>query len=193
MEDRIRLTIVNGIADVRLNHAAKMNALDPAMFRAIAGSDAQFKDGRGLRAVVLSGEGRAFCASLDFERVAAVAGGSSLLPFADLAERTHGICNWAQPIIWLWRECPRPSSPRCMGRLRRQLPTRPWRRSALRRAGHASLDYGNQMGLGAGNGRNPAQPLARDDVVRELTYTARIFSADEAPGMRWRRKVSKLS
>ena len=50
------------------------------------------------------------------------------------------------------------------------------------------------MGLGAGNGRNPAHPpLAREEVVRELTYTARIFSADEAPGMRWRRKVSKLS
>ena len=50
------------------------------------------------------------------------------------------------------------------------------------------------MGLGAGNGRNPAHPpLAREEVVRELTYIARIFSADEAPGMRWRRKVSKLS
>jgi hypothetical protein len=31
MEDRIHLTIADGIADVRLNHAAKMNALDPAI------------------------------------------------------------------------------------------------------------------------------------------------------------------
>jgi hypothetical protein len=31
-EDRIRLTIEDGIADVRLNRADKMNALDPAMF-----------------------------------------------------------------------------------------------------------------------------------------------------------------
>jgi enoyl-CoA hydratase/carnithine racemase len=36
MQDRIRLTIADGIADVRLNRADKMNALDPAMFRAIA-------------------------------------------------------------------------------------------------------------------------------------------------------------
>ena len=36
MEDRIRLTIADGIADVRLNRADKMNALDPAMFQAIA-------------------------------------------------------------------------------------------------------------------------------------------------------------
>ena len=36
MEDRIRLSITDGIADVRLNRADKMNALDPAMFKAIA-------------------------------------------------------------------------------------------------------------------------------------------------------------
>jgi hypothetical protein len=39
MEDRIRLTIAGGIADVRLNHAAKMNALDPAMFLVEAVAD----------------------------------------------------------------------------------------------------------------------------------------------------------
>jgi hypothetical protein len=41
MEDRIRLTIADGIADVRLNRADKMNALDPAMFRAIAEAGAR--------------------------------------------------------------------------------------------------------------------------------------------------------
>ena len=36
MEDRVRLTITDGVAEVRLNRSAKMNALDPAMFQAIA-------------------------------------------------------------------------------------------------------------------------------------------------------------
>ena len=58
MEDRIRLTIEDGIADVRLNRADKMNALDPAMFRAIAEAGARLREDRSLRAVVLSGEGR---------------------------------------------------------------------------------------------------------------------------------------
>ena len=62
MEDRIQLTIADGVAEVRLNRAAKMNALDPAMFQAIAEAGARLKDDRSLRAVVLSGEGRAFCA-----------------------------------------------------------------------------------------------------------------------------------
>jgi len=60
MEDRIHLTIADGIADVRLNHAAKMNALDPAMFLAIAELGVRLKHNQSLRAVVLSGEGRAF-------------------------------------------------------------------------------------------------------------------------------------
>jgi enoyl-CoA hydratase/carnithine racemase len=44
MEDRIRLAIADGIADVRLNRADKMNALGPAMFRAIAEAGARLKD-----------------------------------------------------------------------------------------------------------------------------------------------------
>jgi enoyl-CoA hydratase/carnithine racemase len=53
MEDRIRLTIADGIADIRLNRSDKMNALDPAMFRAIAEAGARLKDDRSLRAVVV--------------------------------------------------------------------------------------------------------------------------------------------
>ncbi len=34
-DDRIHLTMADGVADVRLNREDKMNALDPAMFKAI--------------------------------------------------------------------------------------------------------------------------------------------------------------
>jgi len=67
MEDRMRLTTTDGIGDVRLKHAAKANALDPPMLRAIAEAGAQLKNDRCLRAAVLSGEGRAFCVGLDVE------------------------------------------------------------------------------------------------------------------------------
>jgi enoyl-CoA hydratase/carnithine racemase len=53
MEDRIQLTIEDGIADVRLNHAAKMNALDPAMFLAIAELGVRLKHDQSLRAIVV--------------------------------------------------------------------------------------------------------------------------------------------
>src|SRR5215211_6489140 len=108
MEDRIKLTIENGVADVRLNRADKLNALDPDMFEAIAKAGARLKADSSVRAVVLSGEGRAFCAGLDVERLKAAAQGDSILPFADLTKRTHGAANFVQHIVWLWRKLPVP-------------------------------------------------------------------------------------
>lgn len=182
MEDRIRLTIADGVADVRLNRAEKMNALDAAMFLAIAEIGAQLKDDRSLRAVVLSGEGGAFSAGLDVERVAAVADGGKLLPFADLGESTHGMANLAQHIVWLWRELPVPVIAAVHG---------------------VAFGGGFQLALGADiryvapgtllsvmetrwglvpdmAGTQLMRHLAREDVVRELTYTARVFSAEKA-------------
>jgi len=46
MEDRIPQRIADGIADVRLNRAAKMNALYPAMFWAIAELDVRHGDAK---------------------------------------------------------------------------------------------------------------------------------------------------
>ena len=49
MEDRIRLTIEGGVADVRLSRADKLNALDPAMFKAIAETGRRLKDDLSVR------------------------------------------------------------------------------------------------------------------------------------------------
>jgi enoyl-CoA hydratase/carnithine racemase len=63
--DRVTVTVDDGIADVRLNRPDKLNALDRAMFEAIAEAGARVVADPSVRAVVLSGEGRAFCAGLD--------------------------------------------------------------------------------------------------------------------------------
>ncbi|MBR0692450.1 crotonase/enoyl-CoA hydratase family protein [Bradyrhizobium lablabi] len=182
MDDRVRLSIANGIADVRLNRADKLNALDPAMFSAIADVGARLRENSRVRAVVLSGEGSAFCAGLDVERLVATTEGQSILPFADLGKRTHGIANFAQHLVWLWRELPVPVIAAVHG---------------------IAFGGGLQLMLGADiryvapgtrlavieskwglvpdmAGTQLMRHLAREDVVRELTYTARIFSAEEA-------------
>lgn len=56
MEQRIRVTIADGVADVRLSRPDKMNALDQAMFEALVDTGSSLLERPGLRAVVISGE-----------------------------------------------------------------------------------------------------------------------------------------
>lgn len=70
MTDRILLSIDAGVAEVRLNRPEKMNAIDPAMFEALVTVGKRLMNEADLRAVVLSGEGRAFCAGLDMASMA---------------------------------------------------------------------------------------------------------------------------
>ena len=73
MSDRVVYSVEEGVADVRLNRPDKINALDPAMFEAIVEVGEAIKADRTVRAVVLSGEGRGFCAGLDFGSFTAMA------------------------------------------------------------------------------------------------------------------------
>ena len=75
MSDRVSITVDNGIADVRLNRPDKLNALDQAMFQGIVDAGEGLKGDPAVRVVVLSGEGRGFCAGLDFGSFQAMAGG----------------------------------------------------------------------------------------------------------------------
>src|SRR3954464_1201343 len=186
MEERVRVTMSDGIADVRLVRADKMNALDAAMFEALVGTIDRLGNQKGLRAVVLSGEGRAFCAGLDMGRFAAmkesggngVAGGET----RDLTARTHGLANFPQAAVWGWRQLPVPVIAAIQG---------------------VAFGGGFQLALGADMrflhpearmsimeikwglvpdmaGTPILASLVRDDILRELTYTGRIFSAQEA-------------
>lgn len=109
MNDRVKITMLeDGIADVRMTRVDKMNALDATQWAALVEAVETLKAMPGLRVVVLSGEGRAFCAGLDLASMqgdrdpgASSAGGS-------LADRTHGIANNAQYAAWGWRELPVP-------------------------------------------------------------------------------------
>ena len=108
MNDRVRITIDDhGVADVALVRSDKMNALDFAMFDALSAAITRLKGEPGLRAVVLHGEGKAFCAGLDMGRMAKLNNGE---PGAtrDLRPRTHGIANSAQYVGLGWREIPVP-------------------------------------------------------------------------------------
>jgi enoyl-CoA hydratase/carnithine racemase len=58
-------TVTDGIADVRLNRPASLNAISSDMFPVIIETAVRLLADPAIRVVVLSGEGRAFCAGLD--------------------------------------------------------------------------------------------------------------------------------
>jgi enoyl-CoA hydratase/carnithine racemase len=189
LENRVIIDIQDHVAHVRLNRADKMNALDDAMFTALAAAGDQLKEDETVRAVVLSGEGRAFCAGLDMGSFASMAEGKTveLAKAASdgpgrLERRTHGLANRPQYITWVWRELPVPVIAAIHG---------------VAFGGGCQLTVGADMryaapgtrlsimemkwGLVPDMGATPfLQKLVGDDVARELTYTNRIIEADEA-------------
>jgi enoyl-CoA hydratase/carnithine racemase len=179
-EGRVAITMDGGIADVRLTRSDKMNALDPAMMQGIAAAIAYCGTIAGLRVVVLSGEGRAFCAGLDM--VSMAAGGST--PGGSLTDRSHGVSNLPQHICWGWRELGVPVIAAVHGvamgggfKIMSGADIRfvhPDTRMAI-----MELKWGlvpDMAGIALWRG------IARDDVLRELSYTAREFTGESALG-----------
>ena len=193
MEGRVEINIEDGVADVRLVRSDKMNALDERMFNALIEAGEKVSNDPAVRVVVLSAKGRAFCAGLDMGNFANMAGGEkSDVQRQPLAVRTHGVANKPQKAVWVWRECPVPVIAAVHG---------------------VSFGGGFQLALGADirivhpetkmsvmeikwglvpdmAGMAIMPTLARDDVVRELTYTGRVFSGEEAKDYGFATKLS---
>ncbi|WP_245607454.1 crotonase/enoyl-CoA hydratase family protein [Pseudonocardia spinosispora] len=68
--DTVRATLGDGVAEVRLNRPAKLNALNIEMFDDLLEVGLMIRRDPTVRAVVLTGEGRAFCAGLDYAALA---------------------------------------------------------------------------------------------------------------------------
>lgn len=94
----LRVTRDHGIATVTLNRPGHMNALSAPLRAAIATTFEGFQEDADLRAVILTGAGRAFCAGLDLKEL----GGET----TDGAN-PGGALGEANMIETLWR-CPVP-------------------------------------------------------------------------------------
>lgn len=105
MSDRVQVEINDGIAEVRLNRPDKMNALDGAMFDAIIDAGESLKTQTGVRAVVVSAEGRGFCAGLDFSGFQQMAGNSDDGDNSSVGKIDEGrITHRGQQVSWVWQE-----------------------------------------------------------------------------------------
>jgi len=179
---RVAVCVQDGVAEVRLDRPEKLNALDPAMFAALIEAGERLIPRKDLRAVVLHGAGRGFCAGLDTQSFAAMAAGRGDGLLADLRRRTHGIANAPQRAVLVWRDLPVPVIAAVHGvafgggfqialgaDLRYVAPDA--RLSIL------EIKWGLVPDMG---GVALMRELARADVVRELAFTGREFSGADA-------------
>ena len=175
---RVKVETIGSVATVTLTRPEKMNALDDEMMRAIVEAGQQVAESKA-RAVVLSGEGRAFCAGLDLESFAKM----GKLDAEDwLMPRTHEDANFVQEVALVWR--------------RVQVPVI---------AALTGVAYGGGLQLALGADIRIAHPETRlsvmemkwglvpdmsgtvtlrelmpMDVVKELTFTGRVLTGEQA-------------
>lgn len=177
-QERVRLEIKEQIAFVTLVRSNKMNALDMAMFESIVKVTKDLKKDKSIRAVILSGEGDAFCTGLDIKSVLK----SPVAALKLLVKPGTKISNLAQDVSFLWRELPIPviavTHGKCWG-------------GGFQIALGADFRYSTpdcefsimeaRWGLIPDMGGTLAwRELAPIDIIKELAMTGRVFDASEA-------------
>lgn len=185
MSDRVNIQIEAGVADVRLSRPEKLNALDQDMFTGLIDAGKQLSADPSVRAVVLSGEGRGFCAGLDFASFQAMTGDRAERreTAKDLFSRNEASpANAAQRAAFIWQEVPAPVIAALHGVVFG---------GGLQIALGADIRYATpdarlsimeiRWGLVPDmSGTQTLRRLVRLDVAKELTFSGRIVSGAEA-------------
>ncbi len=183
---RVTWTIDAGVADVRLNRPEKLNAVDAAMFGALGEAGDAIGADRSVRAVVISGAGRAFCAGIDLGALSQLSDHGGVSLGAALTERPAGrLTNGGQHAVWAWHQIEVPVIAAIQG---------------------VAFGAGLQLALGADlrfvhpeaqlsvleirwglvpdmTGTHLLAGLVGPDVAKELTWTGRRVSGVDAVGI----------
>ncbi|MDX1450928.1 MAG: crotonase/enoyl-CoA hydratase family protein [Oleiphilaceae bacterium] len=176
--DRVTLNIKDDIAYITLSRPDKLNALDFAMFQGITAAAKKLQKNKKVRAVILQGEGRAFCSGLDVKNMLS----NPVAAIKLLIKPGRKASNLAQDVSILWRELPIPviavTHGKCWG-------------GGFQIALGADFRYSSpdcefsimeaKWGLIPDMGGSVAlRELGRIDVVKELAMTARVIDATTA-------------
>tara|TARA_A100001037_G_scaffold81572_2_gene73589 strand:+ start:14273 stop:15085 length:813 start_codon:yes stop_codon:yes gene_type:complete len=183
MSDLVSIEQKDRIADVRLNRPEKYNALSPEMFKAIVAAGDRLAQAKDLRVVVLSGNGRGFCAGLDMASFQSMAEpGESAGAGPALDRRGDGPENPAQRPAYLWKQLPVPVIAAVHG---------------VAYGGGAQIALGADIRFAAPDAKlsimevkwglvpdmsitQTLRDLVPQDIAKELTFTGRILSGLEA-------------
>lgn len=171
-----------GVAQVSLNRPERMNALTPALFEALVAAGEGLAADTRVRAVVLHGNGRAFCAGLDLANFDTLDDPASALAPGRLAARTHGLANVFQQAAMVWQQLPVPVIAAIHGvafggGLQLALGADFRYVSADARLSMMEMRWGLVPDMA---GIWLTRQLMRADQARELIYTGRVVGAEEA-------------
>lgn len=185
--ERVTVAVEDHVALVKLNRAAKYNALDHAMFEGIIEAGLSLYERKDVRAVVLTGDGDNFCAGLDmslFQQSDSLSSNASEndSPPGLLALSDGGPSTIAQRVATVWRELDRPVIAALSGYVFG---------GGLQIALGADMRYANpnvkmsvmeiRWGIIPDMSISVTLPeLCRLDIARELIYSGRIVEGEEA-------------
>lgn len=179
MNDRVRISRNDHVAEVMLNRPEKYNALDMGMFEALAAAADSLAAVSGLRAVVLHGSGGNFCAGID---VGVFTDPNVTIDEALMEPIAPSRANLFQRAAYAWRELPVPVICAVEG---------------ITYGGGLQIALGADLRYAAANSRfsimetkwglipdmalsTTLRHLVPPDKIKELAWSARVFDANEA-------------
>jgi enoyl-CoA hydratase/carnithine racemase len=179
MNERVRVVIADHVATVTLNRAEKRNAVDTAMFEALFEAADSIAANPLVRAVVMHGDGKDFCAGVDIS----VFGGEGI--GATIGERmkprTLSGANFFQSASLCWRDLPVPVIAALHGSAFGagfQIAMGADMRYAAPDTRMSIMEI--KWGIVPDMGITATLPgILAEDKVRELAYTGRLVDANE--------------
>jgi enoyl-CoA hydratase/carnithine racemase len=174
----VTCAVRDGVAQVRLDRPEKLNALTLQILDDLVSTAHALRQDKSLRAVVIAGEGDAFCAGLDFGSVLR----QPVKIAASFAPRPWRGTNTFQEACWAWRRLPVPVIAavhgHCLGGglqlalaadFRFATPDSRW-----------SVLEGKWGIIPDMSGVRSMAELVGIDVAKKLTMTAEVISGNEA-------------
>lgn len=185
MADLVTISIEHHVADVRLNRPEKYNSLSIPMFKAIIEAGESLMKENTVRAVVLSGNGKGFCAGLDFDnfqKMDSASPDNESDSFSLYQTNENSAANMAQYAAWVWRQVPVPvivalHGVAFGGGLQIALGTDIRLAKPDVRLSVMEIKWGLIPDMTASQS---LRDLVRLDVAKDLTFTGRIVDGREA-------------
>lgn len=184
MSDAVVVENNQGVVEVRLNRPDKRNAVDSEIMQGLRTAVEQIKADKTARVVVLSGEGKGFCAGLDMGSFSDMVSGdltaeSAASAYDDLSESG---ANRVQQLGWAWQELPIPviasvHGGALGGGLNLALGADIRVMAPDAKLGFVEITFGLLPDMSA---TQSLRHLARLDRIKELVFTGRRFTGEEA-------------